>query len=216
MIKNVINGSGQSTSTLIGYVPDLIDILQSRLKFIPNIELVPINQTYASLAQAIEDGTYDLVIGDVAVTATRRQKTIFRVIAGPRRVGLYMLSIVLIASYTTNLASDLTILKVGKIPSNRIGIIIGSAIEHYYLREVSGGSRKLYPLKFREKLYDSLLNYRIDAGFHDAGGAEYVTNNIDCSLTLVGESFEKGSLAMVTPKQWFYGQGLDVNILSLK
>ncbi|CAM4840500.1 unnamed protein product [Rotaria magnacalcarata] len=57
---------------------------------------------------------------------------------------------------------------------------------------------------------------RIDAGFHDAGGAEYVTNNIYSNLTLVGEGFEQESLAIVTPKQWLYGQDLDVNILFLK
>ncbi|CAF1254734.1 unnamed protein product [Rotaria magnacalcarata] len=77
-------------------------------------------------------------------------------------------------------------IKSGKIPSNRIGIIVGSAIEDYYLREVSGG------------------------------GAEYVTNNIYSNLTLVGEGFEQESLAIVTPKQWLYGQDLDVNILFLK
>ncbi|CAF2099385.1 unnamed protein product [Rotaria magnacalcarata] len=48
------------------------------------------------------------------------------------------------------------------------------------------------------------------------GGAEYVTNNIYSNLTLVGEGFEQESLAIVTPKQWLYGQDLDVNILFLK
>ncbi|CAF1948129.1 unnamed protein product [Rotaria magnacalcarata] len=96
-------------------------------------------------------------------------------------------------------------IKSGKIPSNRIGIIVGSAIEDYYLRE----KKKKNTLPFG---YLAV----IDAGFHDAGGAEYVTNNIYSNLTLVGEGFEQESLAIVTPKQWLYGQDLDVNILFLK
>ncbi|CAF4044776.1 unnamed protein product, partial [Didymodactylos carnosus] len=54
-------------------------------------------------------------------------------------VGLYMLSLILVATYTANLASDLTIsksqsvisgiddIRKGKIPFGRIGIVVGSA-----------------------------------------------------------------------------------------
>ncbi|UJR11077.1 hypothetical protein I4U23_015259 [Adineta vaga] len=142
--------------------------------------------------------------------------------------GLYILSLVLVASYTANLASELTILKTkdlidgmddlknGKIPYNRIGIRIGTAGEDYYLREISGGSRNFYPLKSRQEMYDSLLAGIIDVSFMDIGTAEYVTNNIYCNLTLVGEDFDKSTFGIVTPKEWLYAKDLDVNILSLR
>ncbi|CAF4395232.1 unnamed protein product, partial [Rotaria sordida] len=66
-------------------------------------------------------------------------------------IGLYLLSLVLVATYTANLASDLTIskskdsisgiddIKNGKISFSRIGILIEASVEDYYLREVSEG-----------------------------------------------------------------------------
>ena len=206
------------------------------MKFIPDIQLAPSNQTYAGLIKAVANGDYDIVVGDVTVTAIRRElvgfsnaifdnslRIIMRktpaaeldllsflkpfsrnlwclvlgacVVAGvllclvereenealrnrsllsqltmsvwysfgnivgygvdfgastaPGRLitfGLYILSLILVASYTANLASDLTIsktkniisgmedLKSGKIPFNRIGIRGGTAGEEYYLR----------------------------------------------------------------------------------
>ncbi|CAF3576605.1 unnamed protein product [Rotaria sp. Silwood1] len=55
MINTVIDEFGQNTTKLIGYIPDLIDLLQKKMKFIPNIELIPLNRTYASLGQLVED-----------------------------------------------------------------------------------------------------------------------------------------------------------------
>ncbi|CAF5167575.1 unnamed protein product, partial [Rotaria sp. Silwood1] len=69
MISTVTNEFGQNTTKLIGYIPDLIDLLQNKMKFIPNIELIPSNRTYASLGQLVEDRVYDIIIGDVTVTA---------------------------------------------------------------------------------------------------------------------------------------------------
>ncbi|CAF3914970.1 unnamed protein product [Rotaria sp. Silwood1] len=89
-------------------------------------------------------------------------------------------------------------------------------MEEYYLREISGGNRNYYPFQSLEEVYDGLLNNKIDASFHDAGAAEYITNNIYCNLTLIGEGFEKGVFGIITPKKWLYGQDLDVNILSLR
>ncbi|CAF5142561.1 unnamed protein product, partial [Rotaria sp. Silwood1] len=43
-----------------------------------------------------------------------------------------------------------------------------------------------------------------------------MTNNIYCNATLLGEDFHKGVFGIITPKQWLYGQDLDVHILSLK
>ncbi|CAF3619115.1 unnamed protein product [Rotaria sp. Silwood1] len=319
MISTVTNEFGQNTTKLIGYIPDLIDLLQNKMKFIPNIELIPSNRTYASLGQLVEDRVYDIIIGDVTVTAVRREKIGFsnsifdnslriimrktpdvdldvfvfmkplswrlwllilgitvlasiliclierkknRILKKERIIGLYAMSVwytfgnlvgygagrlhpktpagrlltaglyilclVLVASYTANLASDLTIskskniisgiddIKSGKISSNRIGIRVGTAMEEYYLREISNGNRNYYPLKSQQDIYDSLLNNIIDVSIHDAGAAEYVINNIYCNLTLVGEGFDKSVFGIITPKQWLYGQDLDVNILSLR
>ena len=132
------------------------------------------------------------------------------------KVGLHILGVVLLASYTANLASELTTsksrnvisgiddLKNGKVPFNRIGIRVGSASEAFYLREISGGSRNYYKLKSRQETYDSLLNNIIDVSFLDNGLAEYVTNNVYCNLTVIGESFDKGGFGIITPKQWLY------------
>ncbi|CAF2526160.1 unnamed protein product [Rotaria sp. Silwood2] len=318
MITNVIDEFGQSTTKLIGFVPDLIDLLQEKMKFIPEILLAPSNQTYAGLVRAVANDDYDIVIGDVTITAGRRTEVVFsnsifdnslRIImrkntddsvdflsflrpfsfslwillcitsiyAGtlicllerPENealqdksiissaamclwyaigtimgygadfhastaagrlltLGLYFLSLVLVATYTANLASDLTIsksksiisgiddIKNGKIPFNRIGVRAGTASEEYYLREISGGNRNYYPLKSRQELYESLLNNIIDASFLDTGVGEYATNTIYCNLTLVGADFDKGAFGVVLPKQWVYGQELDVSILSLR
>ncbi|CAF1417594.1 unnamed protein product [Rotaria sp. Silwood1] len=319
MINTVIDEFGQNTTKLIGYIPDLIDLLQKKMKFIPNIELIPLNRTYASLGQLVEDRMYDIIVGDVTITATRRGKIGFsnsifddslrliirkspdvdivpftfmkpfslrlwllilctviltsiliclierknnRILKKKRIIGLcamsvwytfgnlvgygagrlhpktpagrlltaglYILCLVLVASYTANLASDLTIskskniisgiddIKSGKISSNRIGIRVGTAMEEYYLREISNGNRNYYPLKSQQDIYDSLLNNIIDVSIHDAGAAEYVINNVYCNLTLVGEGFDKSVFGIITPKQWLYGQDLDVNILSLR
>ncbi|CAF3640661.1 unnamed protein product [Rotaria sp. Silwood1] len=317
IVTSVINEFGQNITKFTGYIPDLIDHLQKKMGFIPNIELIS-NQTYASLGKLIENGMYDIIVGDVTVTSLRREKvgfsqaifenslriimretpntrfdplaflkpftlSLWLLILGTtimtgilicllerqkdekRRkqsvmnvcamavwytfgnligfgadfnvrtasgrlltAGLYLLCLVLVASYTANLTSDLTIaksknvisgiddIKNGKIPFNRIGIVIGTASEEFYLREISSGNRNFYPLKSRKEMYDSLVNNLIDVIFNDAGVAEYLTNNIYCNATLIGEDFDKGVFGIITPKQWLYGQDLDVHILSLK
>jgi hypothetical protein len=143
-------------------------------------------------------------------------------------IGLYILSLILVATYTANLASNLTLLKSkniisgiediknGKIPSSRIGIRVDTASEEFYLREISHGSRNFYPLKSRQELIDSLLNGIIDATFMDSAAAESLTGSLYCNLTLVGAPFDSGAFGIVTPKQWIYGEELDINILSLK
>ncbi|CAF2936893.1 unnamed protein product [Rotaria sp. Silwood2] len=317
-VANVTDKYGQSTTKLVGYVSDLVQLLQNKMAFVPTIILVPSNQTYSGLIDAVENGVYDMVIGDVTMTAARREKVAFsnsifdtstRIIMrtkvpntvdlfaflGPfsfslwmilliitifaaviicllerpdnpalqnrsfmssvimswwysvgtimgygadfqvttaagrlLTVGLYFLSLVLVATYTANLASDLTIskskniitgiddIKSGKIPFNRIGVRVGTVGEEYYLREISGGNRNFYPLSSRKDMYESLLNGIIDASLMDSGTGEYVTNNVYCNLTLVGAEFDKSAFGIVVSKQWLYGQDLDVNILSLR
>ncbi|CAF4389890.1 unnamed protein product, partial [Rotaria sordida] len=104
-------------------------------------------------------------------------------------VGLYVLSLVLAATYTANLASNLTLtkskniisgiddIKNGMISPSRIGISLGTASEDYYLQVISKGSRDFHELKSQQDLYDSLLSGVIDTSFMDIGVAEYITNN---------------------------------------
>ncbi|CAF4724256.1 unnamed protein product, partial [Rotaria sp. Silwood2] len=73
IISYIIDEKGQTTTKLIGYVPDLIDLLQTRMGFTPQIILAPSNQTYDGLIDSVANGLYDLVIGDVTVTAKRRE-----------------------------------------------------------------------------------------------------------------------------------------------
>ena len=77
MSRTVINAFGENKRNLVGYIPDFIDLLQNKMKFIPEIHLIPSNTTYASLPQVVTDGHYDIIIGDVTVTATRRQNGTF-------------------------------------------------------------------------------------------------------------------------------------------
>lgn len=308
----------QNQSKLIGYLPDLIDILQTRMGFIPRIIFPAANQTYGGLVLAVANSVCDVAIGDITVTARRREIVDFstpifdnaiRIIirqgtagdvdlsfylkpfslslwltllvctvyaasllcllerqdnealrnrsiisssamsmwyslgtlmgygadfhaqtAAGRllTVGLYLLSLVLVATYTENLASDLTIskskdiisgindIKDGKVPFNRIGILVESSQEEYYLREISGGVRNYYPLKTQDELYSSLLNNLIDASILDIGAVEYFTNNIYCNLTLIGPLFAPSSYGIAYSKQWLYGKDLDIVILSLR
>ena len=143
-------------------------------------------------------------------------------------LALYILCMALVATYTANLASDLTLLKSntiisgvndlknGKIPFNRIGIVMNSAYEDHFLREISLGSRNFYPLPTLDSIYPSLLEGRIDASIMDTGLLEYAINTLYCNLSLVGTTFNPTTYAIVVPKGWLYLETLDVNILLLK
>ncbi|CAF5173249.1 unnamed protein product, partial [Rotaria sp. Silwood1] len=73
MINYIRDEKGQMTTKLTGYIPDLIDILKKNMSFTPEIILAPSNQTYDGLVEAVAKSFYDLVIGDVTVTAKRRK-----------------------------------------------------------------------------------------------------------------------------------------------
>ncbi|CAF4246961.1 unnamed protein product, partial [Adineta steineri] len=271
MTKTVIDDYGRNSTKLIGYFPDLIDLLVSKMNFIPQIILVPSNQTYNSLIDAVANGIYDMVVADMTITATRREEISFsssifdnslRIITRIKSaeemdlmaflrplslklwivllvstlcsgfliclferqdnpalqhrslislgamsawysfgtivgygadftvttaagrlvtIGLYILSLVIVATYTANLASDLTTsktkdlisgiddIKNGKLSYNRIGILVDSSVEEYYLRDVSGGIRNFYPLQQDSEIYSNLINNIIDAAIMDAG-----------------------------------------------
>ncbi len=310
------DNSRQITINLVGYVPDLINTLQNKMGFIPNITLVS-NQSFDQIISTVANGNYDIFVAQTTITAARseivgfsssifdnslriiirnksksginfllylnplsfqlwivllissvyagfliclieqqanevlKNKSIislitmglwysigtivgygvdFRVKTAAGRLltlGLYLLSIVLVAAYTANLASDLTLSKVstiisgiddiknGKIPFNRIGIVVGTSFEDYYLREISNGIRNFYPLNTKQDVYDCLLNNTIDASIMDGSVVEYMTNNVYCNLTLVGADFDTSSFGIVFQKNWPYQQQLDAALLSL-
>ena len=143
-------------------------------------------------------------------------------------MGLYILSLVSVAAYTAKLASELTIakskgdisgiddIKNGKLSSSRIGILTGTSVEEFYLREISSHSRNFYPLTSFEEMYEKLLNNIIDASIMDSGVVEYSTNKIYCNLTLIGKDFDKNAFGIVFPKDWLYQQAFDFHILSLR
>jgi len=308
------------TETLIGYMPEVIERLRERMKFIPIIQTITMdkNQSYGSLVELIENGHYDIIIGDVTITKGRREIVSFsnpifdnclriitrktdavrfdlflfvkpfsrdlwisilftiyfascllclversnneilrresrkvvcaksvwyvfghflgagvdfriRTTAGRLiTIGLHVLCIILVQAYTANLASELTRLKPkhiisgiddikrGLIRHDRIGIRVDTAIEDFYLREISAGIRDYYPLRSRQVTYGFLLNNEIDVALLDIGVAEYMVNNVYFNLTLVGECYDKSSYGILTPKNWLYAQDLDVHILALR
>ena len=318
MKTEVIGHSGTKTTKLVGYLPDLIEHLQKKMGFTPQITMASSNLTYNQLVNAVANNEYDMVVADLIITAARREKvgfstsifdtslrliirdesttrlellgylkpfsrslwfillgaviyaglliilfegrenealrdrsivskiamsmwyslgTImgfgidFNVSTAAGRlltVGLSILSLILVAAYTANLASDLTVkkakgllsgiddIKNGKVAFSRLGIPIDSAIEDYYLREVSSGSRNFYPLPTMSAAYSSLLDRTIDAAILDIGLSEYATNFLYCDLTLIGADFGRSTYGIAFQKNWIYAKDLDVSLLRLR
>lgn len=320
MLRESRNSSEQINPTWMGYVPDLIDLLRKRMDFTAELIAIPSNVTYDGLIDAVAaaNAEYDMIIADITITASRRQKVAFSnsffhsslgliireepiddvdlvaylrpfsfqlwltiiivdiyagfvfyllerehnqalrdqstfvtimksmwyvignvlaygsefsVRTGAGRLltaGLYVLSIVVIAVYTAKLTSDLTIAKTrgiisgiqdikdGKIAFNRIGLVAHTSIEEYYLREISFDNPNFYPLNNDAEAYEKLITNVIDASIMDSNFAEYVTNNLYCSLTLVGADFGKNVFGIVFRKNWLHQQSFDENILSLE
>ena len=143
-------------------------------------------------------------------------------------VALYTLSIVIVATYTANLTSNLTLMKTedivsgvddiknGKVLLSRVGIMPNSSIEAYYLREISGGMKNYYPLYEANDIFRKLLSDDIDAAIMDSGILEYATSNAYCNLTLVGVGVDESVFGIVMPKNWLYARNFDYTILSLR
>ena len=143
-------------------------------------------------------------------------------------LGIGFMSFIFISTYQANLTSDFTVVKTrgmisglddiknGEVPPHRIGIVIESSIEDFFLREISAGKRTFYPLRSREEMFNQLLNNIIDVAIMDAGVLEYATTSIYCNLTLVGASFDQSAFGIMIPKNWLFQQVLDVSILSLR
>ncbi|UJR16836.1 hypothetical protein I4U23_003735 [Adineta vaga] len=317
MLTQISNDSGETKNKLIGYIPDLIELLREQLDFVPEINLIT-NRTFNQIIDLVANDAYDLFLAQTTITAARSEKVAFsnsiydnslrilirkelkndidlatylrsfsiqlwltvlcaclyaalimcflerkensalqkksmislmsmciwysigtlvgygvdfHVVTAAGRIltiGLYLLSIVLVAAYTANLASELTIsksqdiidglddIKNGKLSFSRVGILIGSSLEDFYLREISGGNKNYYPLITKQEIYDGLLNNIIDASIVDGSVSEYIVNNIYCNLTLIGKDFNTNAFGIAFQKTWQYKEILDRTILLLR
>ena len=77
MLREPLHGSGQINRTLIGYVPDLIDLLSQRMGFIPKLILIPSTVSYDGLIDAVANSEYHMIVADITITASRRNKVAF-------------------------------------------------------------------------------------------------------------------------------------------
>ncbi|CAF2761918.1 unnamed protein product [Rotaria sp. Silwood2] len=181
-----------------------IDNSQSKLK----TTLIGIGNALTSLL---------IMSNDIRLTTTSSRLTV---------LGIYILGIILGATYTANLSSILTLhrgqpfisgiddIKNGLLPFSRIGIVTNSAISDYYIRNIS---TEYHSLATVEDIYLRLLDHAIDASIWDSSILEYAVNNYYCNeLTVTGVGFVKSSFAIVLPKNWLYKTDLDVNIVTLR
>ena len=141
--------------------------------------------------------------------------------------GLHVLYIILFAVYTANLLyfiikensepsiSGIDDIKNGKVPPARVGILVGTSIENFYLKSISQGAKNYYPLETIKQIYISLLNGDIDAALWSNQSAEYHVNNIYCNLMTVGVEFSHSSYQLPVHIDWLYKEDLDSSILSL-
>ena len=141
-------------------------------------------------------------------------------------LSLNALGIILIAIYTANLSSFLTLsrtqstlsgiddIKNGRIPFDRIGIVTNSAISDYYIQNISTTYK---PLSSIREMYEGLLNHSIDASMWDSSIIEYGVANEYCDrLATVGVGFVRSSFAIALQKNWPYKRDLDSTILNMR
>ncbi|CAF1332977.1 unnamed protein product, partial [Rotaria sordida] len=141
-------------------------------------------------------------------------------------IGLFTLSVLLVATYTANLSSYLTLqrtqppisgiddIKNGRLRFDRIGVLSNSAIEEFYTSYISN---EFYPVKSVPDIYTLLLNNYIDAALGDALSIEYAVDRHYCgNLSVIGVGFAKSTYGIVMAKNWRYKLDLDVNIVTLR
>lgn len=140
---------------------------------------------------------------------------------------LYILQIILIAVYTAGILSSLIVqrseptisgiddIKNGKVPPNRVGILVGSTMERYYLNSVSHGEKNYYPIQTINELYTSVINDIVDLTMWSTLSTEYHVNNIYCDLMTVGVEFGESLYQMPVKKDWLYTPDLNSNIFTL-
>ncbi|UJR38682.1 hypothetical protein I4U23_031348 [Adineta vaga] len=139
---------------------------------------------------------------------------------------LFCLQIILLVIHTAGLISFLMIrnpkltisgiddIKNGIIPRNRIGILVGSQIEEYYLNSISQGKKDYYPLKTPDEVYTGLMNGYIDASLWSNISSTYHVNNMYCDLMTVGIAFSHSFYQIPIRRGWLYTADLNSNILS--
>jgi ABC-type amino acid transport substrate-binding protein len=77
MVRTFLDESGKTQTKVIGYIPDLISHLQTRMGFREHLMLIPSNQSYNGLVDGVTNDEYDIVVADVTITAGRMKKVDF-------------------------------------------------------------------------------------------------------------------------------------------
>ncbi|CAF1071182.1 unnamed protein product [Didymodactylos carnosus] len=143
-------------------------------------------------------------------------------------LGLRILSLILMATYTAQLTSFLTVKSAkstitgindiinNKIPYSRIGVVSGTSGEEYFLKAISLGRTDYYHLPTTQDIFTKLLDNTIDVAVASGASAVYAIDNIYCKLTLAGDPFYATSIAIDLPKLWPYKQALNVELLTIK
>ncbi|CAF1005390.1 unnamed protein product [Adineta ricciae] len=154
--------------------------------------------------------------------------TDIRLTTNPSRLtvlGLYALGIILIATYTANLSSVLTLnrgrpisgiddIKNGRVPFSRVGIVANSAVPDYYIQNVLSDYR---PLSSPEEIYPRLLDRTIDAAIWDASVLKFKIDREYCNqLSVVGSEFFRSSIGIVIPEKWPFKKDLDVRVSKMR
>ncbi|CAF1537198.1 unnamed protein product [Rotaria sp. Silwood1] len=141
-------------------------------------------------------------------------------------VALLALSCILMAIYTADLASFLTVrrtnppisgiddIKNGRLPFHRVGIVKNTSIIDYYIQNVSD---VYYRLENPQDIYLALIENRIDAALFEGAALQYVIDRNYCGrLSLVGVGFAKSWFGIAMKKDWEYKADFDMNILSVR
>ncbi|CAF1145533.1 unnamed protein product, partial [Adineta ricciae] len=77
IIEETKDEHGGKKTKLSGYAPDLIDHLQKQMKFKSNTTVLSSNRTYDELIEAVANNTYDMIVGDITIIATRQKRIAF-------------------------------------------------------------------------------------------------------------------------------------------
>ncbi|CAF2789310.1 unnamed protein product [Rotaria sp. Silwood2] len=141
-------------------------------------------------------------------------------------IGLNALGTVIVAIYTANLSSFLTLrrtqpwisgiddIKNGRLPYSRIGIPTNSATADYYVQNISS---IYYPLSTSDEIFARLLDNSIDAALWGSSVLEYAIANHFCrQLIVVGVGTLKSPIGIVMRKDWEYKTTLNQNIQSMR
>jgi ABC-type amino acid transport substrate-binding protein len=76
IVTQVTDSSRQTRIKLVGYMPDLIELLRTRMGFILIITLVT-NQTFNGIVDAVASDVYDMFVAQTTITAVRREEVDF-------------------------------------------------------------------------------------------------------------------------------------------